>query len=76
MRFNNDRIPVILPQMPHQIALLHKRFVALRTREGLLATVRSPVRDQVALADKVFRTEVAAKGAIRCRALVMAAHME
>lgn len=76
MRFNNDRIPVILPQMPHQIALLHKRLVALRTREGLLATVRSPVRDQVALADKVLRTEVAAEGAIRCRALVMAAHME
>lgn len=76
MRLNDHRVAVILPQVPHQIALLHKRLVALRTREGLFAAVRSPVRDQVALADKVLGTEVAAEGAVRGGALVMAAHME
>lgn len=76
MRLDNHRISVILPQVPHQVALLHERLVALRTGERLLATMRSPVGDQVALADEILRTEVTAERAVGRCSLVVAAHVE
>lgn len=76
VRLDDHRVPVILPQVPHQVALLHERLVALRTGKRLLATMRPPMRDQVALADEILRTEVAAERSIGRRSLVVAAHVE
>ena len=76
MRFDDHRVGVIFPQMSDQVALLHERFIALRTCERFFPGVGASVRDEVALADKVLGTEIAAEGTFGGRALVVAALVE